>query len=75
MHVHVKMKMKIPVELFSLMIRSTGCRIDLMETLWLLQCRNATAVTKDWNSPDLAIRCISQVLNLVFMPVGINVCK
>lgn len=69
------MEMKIPVELFSLKIRSTGCRIDLMETLWLLQCRKATAIAEDWNSPDLAIRYISQVLNLVFMPVGINVCK
>lgn len=57
------------------MIRSAACRIDLIETLWLLQCRNATVMTKDWNSLDLAIRYISQVLNLVFMPVGIDVCK
>lgn len=46
-----------------------------METLWLLQCRNAIVIAKDWKSLDLAIRYISQVLNLVFMPVGINVCK
>lgn len=39
-----------------------------METLWLLQYRNATAVTKNWNNLDLAIRYISQVL--VFLPVG-----
>lgn len=69
------MEMKIPVELFSLTVRSTGCRVDLMETLWLLHCRNVTAIAKDWKSLDLAIRYISQVLNLVFMPVGINVCK